>query len=86
MKLKKLSLVTVFILIITACSGNSAQLINFLYESTGDFDFEGTTFRIFHDNDHDLRYVDENGGATTTRHEKLLKRLDEIENKYNCTM
>ena len=86
MKFKRFALIISFILFITACSGNPPQLMNFLYENSGTIDFDGMTFRIFHTRDTDLRYVDENGGASSERHEKLLKRLDDIEKNYNCTI
>ncbi len=86
MKFKKLALVVAVMLFVTACAGDAPQLLDFLGNEVTELDFEGMIFRIFHDSDNDLRYVDESSNATTVQHEKLLARLDEVEKKYNCTI
>ncbi len=86
MKFKKIALVLAIMLFVTACAGEAPQLLSFLDDGTTEVDFEGMTFRIFHDADHDLRYVDETSNAASFRHEKLLARLDEVEQNYNCTI
>lgn len=86
MKLKRVFLVLLVVLLLSSCSGNGATLMDFIAQGSDNLDFEGMTFRIFHDGNRDLRYTDNSSGASSQRHEKRLARLDEIEKKYNCTI
>ena len=83
----KISLFLALIFILTSCAGEAPELLDFLGDTSNDtVDFEGMTFRIYNTNGEDLRYVNEESGAATARHEMLLARLDEVENKYDCTI
>lgn len=86
MKIRKLALAAALALSVSACSGNVPELMDFIKSTPDSVDFEGMTFRLFTDADHDLRYTDEASGASSLRHEKLMERLDQIEDDYNCTI
>ena len=83
---KKIALIIALLLSVSACSGSTVELLDFIGEMKTELDFEGMTFRIFHTGDHDLRYVDKEASASSLRQEKLLARLDDVEKKYNCTI
>ena len=86
MRLRKFALVAAIMLFMTACSGEAPQLLDFLSNEPSELNFEGMIFRIYQDGDRDLRYIDENGGATSARHESIIQRLSDVETKYNCTI
>ena len=83
---KKIALVIALLLSVSACSGSTVELLDFIGDSKVELDFERMTFRIFHTGDQDLRYIDKEANASSLRKEKLLSRLDEVEDKYNCTI
>ncbi len=86
MRLRKFALVAAIMMFMTACSGEAPQLLDFLSNEPSELNFEGMIFRIYQDGDRDLRYIDENGGATSARHESIIQRLSDVETQYNCTI
>ncbi len=86
MKLKKFAFAMALMLLLTACAGEAPQLLDFIGEDVDVIDFGGMVFRIYNDGDEDLRYIDKDSNATSARHEKVIKRLDDVETLYNCTI
>ena len=83
MRLKRFAIVMALMLFITACAGEAPQLLDFIGDDVDVIDFGGTVFRIYNDGDEDLRYIDKDSNATSARHEKVIKRLDDVETLYN---
>lgn len=85
---KKFARVLFFLLtlgILTSCSGETVSLLDFIGEESNDIDLGGLTFRIRKDGDLPLDEVAE-GEVFSAREEKFIKRLQDIENDYNCTI
>lgn len=85
MKLKKLALLGAILLMLTSCSGQTVELLDFLGNDTGDVDFEGLTFTLC-DDGFIIKVEEDLSKMLTEREEMLFARYEEIEDTYNCTI
>ena len=86
MRFKRFAIIAMIMIFITACSDTGPQLLAFIGNESTDIDFEGKTFRVYHEANKDLRYTGDSNVAVNHRQELLLNRLDSIEKEYGCTI
>ena len=86
MRFKRFAIIAMIMIFITACSDTGPQLLAFIGNESTDIDFEGKTFRVYHEANKDLRYTGDSNVAVNHRQELLLNRLDSIEKEYDCTI
>lgn len=85
--IKKIALLIVICLCIVGC-GQTATLLEFMPEATGEVNFEGKTFYIVSDVDpaESVQTSFLSYGATTANYDAAVQRFADVEKLYNCTL